>query len=123
MSLVMMIFGFLTVILLIVNILIARKIIKVNFIWHKRIAYLILLTGVTHFILILLYYGSDILSVIYLVIGGVVTYTLLILQILIGKNIIKSGIKTHRILGYVVLFFAVNHGVFAMLYKYDIIHF
>ena len=123
MSIVIMFFAFLTVLLLIMNILIARKIIKIDFVWHKRIAYMILLTGLIHFTTIFIKYFEDLGYILPVMIGGIITYLLLIIQILIGKNIIKAGIKTHRILGYVILFFSINHGIFALLYKSGIINF
>ena len=123
MSLFIMIFGFLTLVLIVINILIVRKIIKINFVWHKRIAYIILVTGFLHGLLVFLYYGEDIISVKYLAFGGLFTYLLLIIQVLIGRQIIKVGINAHRVLGYIILLLAMAHATLVILFKNGIISF
>ncbi|HPO49334.1 MAG TPA: hypothetical protein PLO89_03325 [Spirochaetota bacterium] len=123
MNVLIIFFAVLTLSLLILNILIARKIIKLKFLWHKRFSYILLLSSALHFATIFIKYIEDLTYILPVALGGSVIYLLLIIQILIGKNIIKAGIKTHRILGYVILFLSLFHALFALSYKSGFINF
>ncbi|OHD13675.1 MAG: hypothetical protein A2086_01145 [Spirochaetes bacterium GWD1_27_9] len=48
-------------------------------------------------------------------IGGFITFSLLVFEVLIGLRVIKLSIKFHKTLGFVVLGMALFHGTFAFL--------
>lgn len=123
MSLVIMTFAFLTLLLIVINIMIVRRVIKIDLKWHRTTAYIVLACGLIHSILVFIYYIEDLSYILPLILGGFITYIVLIIQVLIGKSIIKAGIKVHRILGYIILLFGLLHMTLALLTKFGLIQF
>ena len=48
--------------------------------------------------------------------GGITVLTLVTIQVLIGARVLKTGIKYHKTLGFIILGLAFVHGFLAMLY-------
>ena len=59
----------------------------------------------------------------YIAIGGLITLILLIIEVMTGLRIIKVKVKWHKLLAFIILGFAIIHGLLAFLYFYGIISF